>query len=110
MQLRISLTVPIAVSVGLDASMFSLELKEVLMSTIVISINVMARAARLWRSGDDFHRCERRIEVESHDLLHASGLGGSIPPLHVSGRLMRLLVNAKEWEGPSSRAFFASIT
>ena len=55
---------------------------EVLMSTIVKLICVMAGAARLWKSGDEFYPCERRTEVGSHDLLHESAPGrfDSSPP------------------------------
>ena len=79
------------------------------MSTVVNLICVMAGAAWLWRSGDEFHPCERRIEVGSHDLLHESALGGSIPPLHVSGRLMLLMNIANGW-GASFAPPFTSPT
>ena len=51
-QLRVTVSIAVAVFVGISASTFCNELKETLMKTITKVIAVMAGAARLWRSGD----------------------------------------------------------
>lgn len=83
MQLRITMTISIVVSIGVSIFATARNREEALMTMISNLIGVMAGAALLWRSGDTFHPCERRLRELIGDLLHESAQGGSIPPLHV---------------------------